>query len=149
MAKERGARPIRLAALAGGLAALTLGCSLEPPTSLPAGAQAIEAPAIFQTWWARTEACSGLTGNYAGIQWYVVPGANTFQTDSGDKVGFWIKSRVGTRIILAGDYRDYELVVRHEMLHELLGREGHPPEYFQTRCHLTWDSFQQSAMARR
>ena len=26
------------------------------------------------------------------------------------------------------------LVVRHEMLHELLGRGDHPAEYFQRRC---------------
>jgi hypothetical protein len=32
-------------------------------------------------------------------------------------------------------------VVRHEMLHALLGRQGHPSEYFVTRCGLTWASW--------
>jgi hypothetical protein len=30
------------------------------------------------------------------------------------------------------------------MLHALLDREGHPTEYFQTKCGLTWDSWRQN-----
>ena len=70
-----------------------------------------------------------------------MPGVRTFETDTGEKVGYWLKSHQGTRIILAGDYRDHELVVRHEILHDLLGREGHPDAYFRNRCSLTWDTF--------
>lgn len=32
-------------------------------------------------------------------------------------------------------------VVRHEMLHALLDRGDHPPEYFVSRCGLTWESW--------
>ena len=51
------------------------------------------------------------------------------------------RDRDGARIVLAGNYETSEMAVRHEMLHHLLDRTGHPPEYFVTRCHLTWDSW--------
>ena len=137
----------RLAILASA-GTLVLGCAaLEPMSSLPEGAVQIEAPVTYGTWWFKTEACAQLTGRMDKVTWYVVPGVSTFQTESGEKVGFWTKSPEGTRIILAGDYRDHELVVRHEILHELLGREGHPEPYFRDRCHLTWDTFEDPAVA--
>jgi hypothetical protein len=98
-------------------------------------------PAEYQTWWAATEACSGLSGQLNRIEWFVVPDAHTFDTPEGAKVGLWTHSSAGVRIIIAGDYADNELVVRHEMLHALLDREGHPQEYFQARCQLTWDTW--------
>ena len=45
------------------------------------------------------------------------------------------------RIAVAEGYVAHELVVRHEMLHALLDREGHPPLYFQQRCALTWETW--------
>lgn len=127
---------------------LILGCAaLEPATSLPQGAVQIEAPASYGVWWLKTETCARLSGRMENVTWYVVPGVSTFPTESGEKVGFWTKSPTGTRIILAGDYRDHELVVRHEILHELLGREGHPEPYFRNRCHLTWDTFEEQMAA--
>ena len=139
----------RLAVLAS-TGSLILGCaSLEPVSPLPAGAVEFEAPAAYAVWWESTEACAGLSGHMADVTWYLVPGVSTFPTESGDKVGLWSKSRLGTRIIIAGNYRDHELVVSHEILHELLGREGHPDDYFRQRCHLTWDTFDQQAVAAR
>jgi hypothetical protein len=137
----------RLAILASA-GTLILGCAaLEPTSSLPEGAVQMEAPMSYQLWWHKTEGCAELTGRMEAVTWYVVPGVSTFPTESGDKVGFWTKSPDGTRIILAGDYRDHELVVRHEILHELLGREGHPEMYFRDRCQLTWDTFEDPAIA--
>lgn len=129
---------------------LILGCAaLEPTSSLPEGAVQIQAPMSYAVWWNRTEVCAGLTGRMDAVTWYVVPGVSTFQTESGEKVGFWTKSPNGTRIIVAGQYRDNELVVRHEILHELLGREGHPEMYFRDRCNLTWDTFEEQVIALR
>ena len=137
----------RLAVLAS-FGTLILGCAaLEPASALPEGAIQMEAPLSYGTWWDKTEGCAELTGRMDRVTWYVVPGVSTFQTESGEKVGFWTKSAEGTRIILAGDYRDHELVVRHEILHELLGREGHPERYFRDRCHLTWDTFDDPVIA--
>jgi hypothetical protein len=73
-----------------------------------------------------------------------VPGAHTIETSAGPKVGVWSHSSAGVRIVVAGDYVASELVIRHEMLHALLDQEGHPPEYFESRCHLTWESWEQA-----
>jgi hypothetical protein len=77
----------------------------------------------------------------APIKWYVVPGVSTFPTAEGEKVGIRIKTGNDVRIVIAGNYVEHEMVVRHEMLHALLNRAGHPPEYFQDRCHLTWETW--------
>lgn len=130
--------PMYCLALLGTLAACE---ALGPADPLPPTAQEIVPPEAYREWWSRTEACSGRVGNFTRVQWYVVPDAQTFATDAGEKVGLWTHSSAGVRIIIAGNYADNELVVRHEMLHALLDREGHPPEYFQTRCGLTWEAW--------
>jgi len=94
----------------------------------------MEAPAWYAAWWERTEECSGLTGDFEAIDWYIIPG-QTFELDGAEWVGHWIQN-VG--IVIAGLYRNHEVVVRHEMLHELLGAEGHPPEF--DECRLTWET---------
>jgi hypothetical protein len=111
---------------------------LGPPNALPENAQQVIAPAEYQAWWAATEVCSGRSGDIEDIEWYIVPDAATFETKNGEKVGLWSHSSEGVRIVIAGNFADSELVVRHEMLHALLDREGHPSEYFEARCHLTW-----------
>lgn len=119
------------------------GCGGFEPTEpeLPALAVRIEAPAKFQEWHAATEACSGLVSSFQAVEWYVVPDADTFVADGAARVGMW--QRVGGRsqIIIAGNYLDHEMVVSHEILHHLLGREGHPSDLFVNRCQLTWDSW--------
>jgi hypothetical protein len=115
--------------------------ALGPADALPPSAQLIAAPDQYREWWTKTESCSGRSGNFARITWYVIPDVQSCETSSGPKVGLWTHSSDGVRIVLAGAYTENELVVRHEMLHALLDREGHPAEYFQTRCALTWDSW--------
>ena len=44
-------------------------------------------------------------------------------------------------IIIAGNYVNHEMVVRHEMLHSLIGERGHPTEFFEQRCQLTWETW--------
>jgi len=130
-------------ALTAALLLMGLGCSapLEPSSHLPAGATALAAPAEYRTWWAKTEACAQLAGDFDQVHWYVVPGVTTFETDIGEKVGLWSRDGNIVSITVAGDYADTELVVRHEMLHAILNRGGHPEEYFVTRCGLTWESW--------
>lgn len=126
-----------------GLIGMLAACeTLGLPDPLPAGAEPFAAPAEFRTWWTRTEECSARAGDMSHIEWYVVPGVHTIETSDGPKVGVWSHSTAGVRIVLAGDYANSELVVRHEMLHALLDQEGHPSEYFVERCKLTWESWE-------
>ena len=128
-----------------GLLALSACSSTEPSAPLlPAGAVAITAPAGYQAWYAKTEQCASLTGNYSSIKWYVVPNVSQFNSEFGATVALWRKSNNDNIIIVSGDYKDDEMVVRHEMLHSLLQVDGHPPTYFVADCHLTWDSWAQN-----
>jgi hypothetical protein len=137
---------LRFASLALLVAA---GCSSFAPTEerLPPGAVPMAAPAQYEAWFTSTERCAGLQGRFNRIQWYVVPGVETFPTEAGPKVGMWEKSGGQARIIIAGRYQGHEMVVRHEMLHHLLDREGHPTEFFVERCQLTWESWTVSSAA--
>lgn len=112
---------------------------------LPAGAVEIASPAVYREWHQRTERCSGLADDFSTMKFYVVPGVETFSTGDGHKVGQWIQEGSINKIIIAGNYRDHEMVVSHEMLHALIGKVGHPTEYFNQRCHLTWDTWEQGA----
>ena len=118
-----------------------LGCTTEPTSTLPDGAQAFVPPAEYEAWWVSTEGCASIQGNLARIKWYVVPGVSTFPTAEGEKVGIRIKTGSDIRIVIAGNYVEHEMVVRHEMLHALLNRAGHPAEYFEDRCQLTWETW--------
>ncbi len=136
----------RVRALA--LAVLVIGgCSSFGPseTTLPVGAVPMEARPEYQAWFGKTESCSHLKGQFQSLQWFVVPNAETFSTPEGPKVGMWEKSGNVARIVIAGRYVGHEMVVRHEILHHLLDREGHPSEFFIDRCQLTWESWAASA----
>ena len=111
---------------------------------LPLGAVPHAAPPRYREWHEKTKDCSGLAGDYAALKWYVVPSVSTFPTPRGPQVGLWVEEHGQHRIVLAGNYSEHEMVVRHEILHALLGRSGHPPEYFVDRCRLTWDSWAES-----
>ena len=126
--------------------AVISGCTpTEPSSPLPDGAIAIDAPLEYAVWFERTERCANLSGLITSIQFYVIPGVDTFLTDQGEKVGMWTRRGEHHSIIIAGNYRNHEMVVRHEMLHSLIGQSGHPDEYFGQKCHLTWETWQASA----
>jgi hypothetical protein len=134
---------LRRAAFIFSLPATLLSCATLAPnlSTLPLGAVALAAPPVYQLWQRSTEDCSGLTADFSTTKFYVVPGVSTFSTEDGPKVGLWSREGKTNRIVIAGNYVEHEMVVRHEMLHELLGHEGHPAEYFINRCHLTWESW--------
>jgi hypothetical protein len=114
------------------LATLVGACGFDP-----AGSQPWEPPAVYREWWASTEACSGLSGSFDRIEWLVVPG-ESFECASGQCVGHW---GPGDKIFVAGDWTEHEMVVRHEMLHALMRRSGHPNPPFGNGCPLTWDTW--------
>lgn len=108
------------------------GCGFEPEGAVP-----FDPPPEYRTWWAETEACSGRRGDFDTIAWATVPGRG-FACPSGTCVGRW---EPGSRIYLAAAFQRHELVVRHEMLHALLDRAGHPDPPFGRGCPLTWETW--------
>jgi hypothetical protein len=122
----------RLRSSAVALATLLAACGFDP-----AGSQPWEPPGIYREWWAATEACSGLSGDFDRVEWMVVPG-ESFDCASGQCVGHWDPDH---RIWLADEWKQHEMVVRHEMLHDLMRRSGHPDPPFGNGCPLTWETW--------
>jgi hypothetical protein len=108
-------------------------CGFDPDDDSP-----ISPPANYREWWAKTEACSGLSGDFDRVKWSVIPGYG-FDCASGTCAGHWEPDH---HIYLASDWTDNEMVVRHEMLHDLLNRAGHPDPPFGDPCPLTWATWQ-------
>jgi hypothetical protein len=120
----------------GATFAIAAGCRdllLAPsPPDLPAGAESLTPLATYPDWWKATEQCAGLQGNMSRVTWFLVPNQTSFVYDNVQYDGYWWN---GVHwIILAGEKVEDGMTVRHEMLHELLGRGDHPAEYFQQRC---------------
>jgi hypothetical protein len=115
------------------LAAAIGSCADATTAPLPSGSQRFAPPEVFRRWWALTEQCSGLTGNYDAVTWYVVPGAASIPGPDGSPVqGTWELNQ--NRIVLAGDAQFAGDLVRHEMLHALLRGGTHPRDEFIAKC---------------
>jgi hypothetical protein len=115
-----------------GLLSLALACEAATAPGLPAMAIPLAAPAKFALWWRLTQACSGITGDFASVSWYVVPNTRTFSYDGRQVNAYWIGDP--NRIILADSLREDGLTVRHEMLHALRHRVGHPRSDYLEAC---------------
>lgn len=115
------------------LAVMGLSCN----STGPSGALTAPVPPEYRVWFDRTVACSGRTLPFDRLQFFIVPGAD-FECPSGRCVGRW---EPPYRIYLAEAWARSELVVRHEMLHALIGQPGHPDPPFARGCNLTWDSW--------
>ena len=103
--------------------------------TLPNDAQRFTPPAVYRSWWALTEACSGLHGDFEAVQWYQIPNATSLTLPSGEVVqARWL--RAGNRIVLTGGLDGLYAgdLVRHEMLHALLRGGDHPRSAFIGLC---------------
>lgn len=103
--------------------------------AFPSGAVQFQPPPVYQLWWNLVESCSGLHGDFSAVRFYMEPGRTIATTGADSANGYWFSN--GDRI-LVGQERMYEgPLLRHEMLHALLGKaegSGHPREYFIDRC---------------
>jgi hypothetical protein len=79
-----------------------------------------------------TEQCAGLSASMSDVTWYLVPGVRLFSVEGAYAQGEWLRS--GNRIVLGDSASRDGSVVRHEMLHALLGRVSHDRGYFLGRC---------------
>jgi hypothetical protein len=67
------------------------------------------------------------------VEFYIVPQVSSVPDGAyGDVAAYW--SSASNRIVLAGYFVGDGRTVRHEMLHALLGTDGHSPDYFQGSC---------------
>ena len=103
-----------------------------PTVEMPASAVAWSPPAQYGFWWSLVETCADRRGDVGGVHWYVWPDPGPLVLAGKRYSGYWWQE--GSRILLAGTSVADGQVVRHEMLHELLQQDGHPPEYFDGRC---------------
>jgi hypothetical protein len=124
--------PIRLRQLLAGVVLGLAGCGFDPEGDVP-----MNPPAVYREWWAKTEACSGISKPFEQVRWYEIEGEG-FPCPSGTCAGRWQKEHT---IYLASRWAQHEMVVRHEMLHALIGEPGHPPELFEQACPLTWTTW--------
>jgi len=128
-----------MAALAGGTGVAGAGCAVS---TAPVDAHRVAPLATYAAWWADVEACSGLAGDVARVEWFVVPADSDggFWCEDGPDhtcAGEWVAPHA---IYLAGPNRTYpqgyavdEWTVKHEMLHDLVGHSGHPLEFDECR----------------
>lgn len=95
----------------------------------------MQSPAVYRLWWQVVERCSGVSGDFQAVHFYQDPGESIVHTNGDSANGYWFRD--GNRIVV-GQFRVYDgALVRHEMLHALIGRsagEGHPAEYFVQKC---------------
>ncbi len=87
-------------------------------------------PPQYALWWRLTERCAFRSVDLRQISWYVVPAADDLG-QAGIQGEYFPVSR---RIVLAGRHVEAAMLVRHEMLHAILGTSGHPAEIFQRDC---------------
>jgi hypothetical protein len=66
------------------------------------------------------------------VSWYVVPGTTTLSYQGKQVDAYWISDP--DRIVLADARRNDGPIVRHEMLHALLHRTGHPRDAYLVAC---------------
>lgn len=86
--------------------------------TLPPDAVPTDPAAVYATWYAETEACTGETGDYPRVRWFEVPGERWFDALRNQyAVATW---RAPHDIyITTAHLRDPD-VVKHEIIHDLL-----------------------------
>ena len=111
---------------------LALACDAPTAPDVPQTAVPLTPPARFALWWRLTQACSGITGDLAAVSWYVVPNTRSLSYQGKKVDAYWIGNP--DRIVLADSLRNAGPIVRHEMLHVLLHRNGHPRDAYLAAC---------------
>ena len=131
---QRRASLAGVALVVSGLMSLALACdkATAPAVDVPAAAVSLAPPARFALWWRLTQTCAATTGDFAAVKWYVVPNTTTLTYQGKQVDAYWIGNP--DRIVLADSRKNDGPIVRHEMLHALLHRNGHPRDAFLTAC---------------
>lgn len=109
-------------------------CAFAPPE----GIERFTPPLHYRQIWEDAEKCSGKTGDFNKVHWYVVPG-RSFRADGVDAIGHW---HTPHDIAIASEWLTTDWVVRHEMVHELtrLPHDNGPRDIqiWGRQCHAMW-----------
>lgn len=101
------------------LVSLLLSC--DSPTDIdlwrPPDATLMEPLPEYRGWWREVESCVGAFSDFWRIQWYAVPGYHFSTPEWGFASGRWVPPH---DIYLAEGRIAQEMLVKHEMVHELL-----------------------------
>jgi hypothetical protein len=109
------------------VAALLLSACAPEPT-LPVGAVRFDPPERFRTLWAETEACSRRQRPFDNVRWYQVPDMWEVTMYDGRQVAAFYDLRRDL-VVIAGAYMTSDPLIKHESLHAILDRPGHPVEF--------------------
>src|SRR4051794_17852515 len=96
---------------------LWIACSVSDP--LPRDADEFTPSPLYALWWSDVEACSGLTRPISEVRWYTVPYHQATQT-AATPDGYYDFDF--SRIVLLDGVLLDGVLVRHEMLHALIGK---------------------------
>ena len=106
-------------------------CSGVTGPPFPDDAVPMNPAAPFRRWWALTEQCSGLSGDFTSVRWFTVR-RPTIDVRDDQYDAYWYQK--GNRIVVAERYALNGEVIRHEMLHALLRSGSHPSVQFTDHC---------------
>lgn len=120
-----------IAAAVAGSFGLTACDRLVDPV-FPSDAEQFSPPAVYSTWWSMTQACSGLTGSLGTVTWYKTNEALRNPQTGEAIIGYWNSGN--NRIVIMSSGMLDGGAVRHEMLHALVRKPGHPRNQFLGRC---------------
>ncbi len=116
---------------------LIVTCTNIVEPALPSDAEVFSPPPVYSTWWQMTQVCSAINGSLASLTWYKTDQV-VHDTQSGDVIaGYYVRG--SNRIVLTATVMTNGGIVRHEMLHALLKRAGHPRAQFLGSCAGTVD----------
>jgi hypothetical protein len=146
--RTRSWRVTRLAlALGSALIAVVpgvAGSGCEVATAPPADFRPMAVLPSYARWWSEVEACSRLTGDLTRVDWFEVQADSAdggFACEDGPDhlcAGEWAEPHyiylAGPSLAYPSGYTVDEWTVKHEMLHDLVGRPGHPEQF--DYCHL-------------
>jgi hypothetical protein len=113
------------------LAILCSGC-FDPSGPVPPSEAELLAPVPveYAAWWGLVERCAGTRASFASVRFLTVDSATVPGTESATAAWY---SRTN-EIVLGADRVSDGPVVRHEMLHAILGQTAHSRKYFIERC---------------
>lgn len=114
------------------LAGILAACSDATAPTFPADAIPLDMPPQYVLWWEMTERCAARQGDLSLVDWYFVPGVESLWILGKEYHGVWWPN--GNRVVIAEGALDRGRLVRHEMLHVLLGVPGHPRHAFGESC---------------